>query len=250
MQVLITLFRRELSGYLSSITGYVVIAAAAFLTGFSMWWMLIKLSADPQPMPLTEIYYSTLFFWIVLLPAVPIICMRLFALEKFSGTFETLMTTPVTDIQVVLAKFSAAVFFYMLMWLPLLIHLLIIRRYSQGAGAVDAGTVGGTYLGIFLLGCMFISLGCFASAITRNQMLAAIVSLALCLTLFLLNFLTDPLPGVPAWVTTALAQFALLNQMHDFCRGIIDTRAVVFYLSLTLFFLFLTLRAVESRRWR
>ena len=131
-----------------------------------------------MPMPVTELFYSTPFFWLILLLTAPVITMRLFALEKFSGTFETLMTTPVSDVQVVAAKFTAAMVFYMLMWLPLLGCLLIVRHYTNDTRALDAGVVGSTFLGILLLGGLFISLGCFASALTRSQIIAAMISLA------------------------------------------------------------------------
>src|SRR5262245_52521129 len=120
MQEYCALTRRELSGFFLSLTGYVVIAAASFLIGFSFIVMLIRLGNDATPAPMTELFYNTPFFWVILLLTVPVITMRLFAQEKFSGTYETLMTTSVTDIQVVASKFSAAVLFYMVMWLPLL----------------------------------------------------------------------------------------------------------------------------------
>ena len=88
-------------------------------------------------MPVTELFYATPFFWLILLLAAPVITMRLFAQEKFSGTFETLMTTPVSDLQVVLAKFTAALLFYLVMWLPLLACMFVVRHYTQrsrGAG--------------------------------------------------------------------------------------------------------------------
>ena len=110
-------------------------------------------------MPVTEMFYSTFYFWLILLLATPVITMRLFALEKASGTFETLMTTPVGDLQVVAAKFTAAVIFYMVTWLPLLACLFIVRHFTNQPGALDAGTVGGMYLGIFLIGCLFLVAG-------------------------------------------------------------------------------------------
>ena len=118
MQAYITLTRRELASFFVSMTGYVIITGALFLMGLSFVVLLVKLQSEPTPMPLTELFYSTPFFWLILLLGAPVITMRLFALEKFSGTFETLMTTPVSDLQVVLAKFTAAIIFYMLMWLP------------------------------------------------------------------------------------------------------------------------------------
>src|SRR5690348_5789587 len=120
MQAYWTLTRRELSGYFLSLSGYVIISAALFLLGFSFVVLLVNLQQETTPLPLTEYFYITPFFWYILLLTTPVITMRLFALEKFSGTFETLMTAPVKDIQVVLAKFTAALVFYMVMWLPLL----------------------------------------------------------------------------------------------------------------------------------
>ena len=245
-----TLFRRELSGYFFSMTGYIIIAAAMFLLGLSFVDLLKQLQNEATPMPVTELFYATWFFWLILLLTTPVITMRLFALEKFSGTFETLMTTPVSDMQVVLAKFSAALVFYAVMWLPLLGCMLVVRRYTNEPSAVDAGLLTSTFLGILLLGSIFLSLGCCASALTRSQVTAAMISLVLSASIFLLSVLADQLPGHVSWQSQVLACFALFDRMHDCARGVLDTRLVVFCLSLTVFFLFLTLRVVESRRWK
>lgn len=250
MRAFLTLTRRELNAFFFSITGYVIIAAAAFLMGLSFVVLLMKLRGEPMPMPVTEMFYLTPFFWIVLLLSVPVITMRSFALEKYSGTYETLMTTPVTDMQVVSAKFAGAMLFYMIMWLPLLACLFILRYFSGTEGGMDAGSVGGTFLGIFLLGCLFISMGCFASSLTRSQMVAAMVSLAIGFSMFLMSVLADKLPATKPWQAQLVKCLTLFDQMHDFSRGVVDTRPVVFYLSLAFFFLFLTLRSVESRRWK
>ena len=140
---------------------------------------MTNLGSDPSPMPVTELFYRTYFFWFIVLLATPIITMRLFALEKFSGTFETLMTTPVSDLQVVAAKFTAAVIFYIIMWLPMLPCLFVVRHFTDQPGTLDPGMIGGMYLGVFLVGCLFLSLGCFASALSRSQMAAAMISFVL-----------------------------------------------------------------------
>jgi ABC-2 type transport system permease protein len=211
--------------------------------------LMTNLGSNPSPMPVTEMFYRTYFFWLVVLLAAPVITMRLFALEKSSGTFETLMTTPVSDLQVVAAKFAAAVIFYIMTWLPMIACLFVVQHFTNQPGALDGGTVGGMYLGIFLTGCLFLSLGCFASAISRTQMGAAMISFVLGVTLFSLGFLAEALPATAQWQSQALSYFGLFEQMHDFARGVVDTRTVTFYVSATFFFLFLTLRAVESRRW-
>ena len=225
-------------------------AAALFQMGLSFVILVSKLKSDSTPVPVTELFYLTPFFWLILLLSAPLITMRLFALEKYSGTFETLMTTPVSDLQVVLAKFSAALIFYMVMWLPLLACILILRRYTSDPSALDWGTLGSTFLGIFLIGCLYMAMGCFASSLTRSQIIAAMIALALGISLFLISFLAERLPVERGWATEVLAYTAMVEHMQDFSRGIVDTRCLVFYLSGMLFFLFLTHRVVESRRWK
>ncbi len=249
MQVYWTLTRRELAGFFLSITGYVMVAGTTFLIGFSFWDLLKNLQGEPTPMPMTELFYNTYLFWFILLLTTPVITMRLFALEKYSGTFETLLTTPVNEVQVVAAKFTAAMVFYTVIWLPLLACIFILRHFASDPTGFDAGVVGSTFFGIILLGCVFVSLGCFASALTHTQTIAAMISLVFSISLFVISFLSDKIPAAD-WKSQALALFTLPDQMHDFARGIVDTRAVVFYVSLTFFFLFLTLRVVESRRWK
>jgi ABC-2 type transport system permease protein len=161
------------------------------------------------------------------------------------------MTTPVGDMEVVMAKFTAAAIFYMVMWLPTLACLFIVGHFTNQTSALDSGTLGGTYLGIFLSGCLFLSMGCFASSLTRSQVVAAMISLAIGVILFIVAFLAQMIPATNQWETQfVLSYFSLFKQMEDFARGVVDTRTVVFYVSLTFFFLFLTLRAVESRRWK
>src|SRR5271154_4915719 len=179
MRIFWTLMRRGMSSFFLSLTGYVIIAAITLLVGLSFVVLIAGVGSRPFTAPVTEMFYSTFYFWLILLLATPVITMRLFALEKASGTFETLMTTPVGDIQVVAAKFAAAVIFYLVTWLPMLACLFIVRHFTNQAGALDAGTVGGMYAGIFLMGCLFLSLGCFASAISQSQMAAAMISFVL-----------------------------------------------------------------------
>jgi len=250
MQAYLTLTRRELASYFMSMTGYVIIAAVTFLLGGTFVVLLRQLQQVPTTMPVTELFFITQFFWLILIFATPAITMRLFAFEKLSGTFETLMTAPVTDFQVVVAKFSGAMLFYCVMWLPLLGCILIVRQYTSDPAAIDVGGIGSTFLGIVMLGGLFISAGCCASSMTRSQSIAAMISLAFGATLFLLSFLAGQANADGSVIWQILSFFALTNQMHDFARGVVDTRAVVLLVSTTLFFLFLTLRIVESRRWK
>ena len=250
MQPFLTLVRRELGSCYVSLIGYVIVAAVQFLLGLSFVIVVRALDNKPFDVPVTEAYYNNSLFWLVMLLAPPVITMRTFALEKFSGTYETLMTTPVSDVQVVLAKFTGALLFFMSAWLPLLAYPLLLKRFSVDLSQVDSGALGGTFIGIFLFGALYISVGCFASSLTRNQIIAAMNAFVLGLGLFLIGYLTFILPTRPGWQSALLAHVSMIEHMKDFTRGIVDTRQVVFYLSLTALFLFLTLKVVESRRWK
>src|SRR5271154_613637 len=131
MRIFWTLTRRELAAFFFSVTGYVIIAAVTLLIGLSFVVLMTNLGSDPSPMPVTEMFYRTYFFWLIVLLAAPVITMRLFALEKATGTFETLMTTSVGDLQVVAAKFTAAIVFYTVMWLPMLACLFVVRHFTN-----------------------------------------------------------------------------------------------------------------------
>jgi len=214
--------------------------------------LLKQMQGASMPVPITEVFFTTWVYLVftILVVMTPVITMRLFALEKYSGTFETLMTTSVSDLQVVLAKFTAGLTFYVVMWLPLVSCLLVVRHYSNDPSVLDAGCVASTFLGLLLLGGVFVSLGCCASALTRSQVIAAIITLVVGASLVLLGFLAGQLKPAADWQSQTLASLALFNHMRDFARGIVDTRPVVLYLTLTFLFLFLTLRIVESRRWK
>jgi ABC-2 type transport system permease protein len=251
MRIFLTLLRRELSAYFLAITGYVIIASVTLLIGASFCLLINNLGSQPFLMPVTELFFNSQLFWFVLILITPVITMRLFALEKASGTFETLMTTPVGDMEVVMAKFTAALIFYIMVWLPTLACLFIVGHFTNQTSALDMGTLCGTYFGILLSGCLFLSLGCFASSLTHSQVVAAMISLLIGVILFIVAFLAQMIPAANQWQTQFVVSFfSLFKHMEDFTRGVVDTRTVVFYVSATFFFLFLTLRAVESRRWK
>ncbi len=249
MQAYATLVRRELGTYFVSFTGYFIIAAVLLLLGLSLGDVLDKLNQQATDVPITQMFYSTYYFWLILLLTAPVMTMRTFALEKFSGTFETLMTAPVSDLQVVLAKFTGAFLFYLLTWVPLVVGLFVVRHYANEPGVLDLGAMGAGFLGVALIGALYMAMGCFASALTRSQMIAAMISYGLGLALFLIGLrsLMALPPGLSAKVFNHLS---MVEHMETFSRGVVDSRALVFYVTMTAFFLFLTLKVVESRRWK
>ena len=251
MQPFLTLVRRELGSHFLSLTGYVIIATILLLLGFSFMDILAKLNGTPVDSPITEIFYVTLYFWIILLLTTPVITMRTFALEKFTGTFETLMTTPVSDLGVVLAKFFGSLIFYTIAWLPLLAYMLVLQRYIHNpAGSMDLLSVLSTYLGIVLIGGLYIALGCFASAITKSQLIAAALSYGLGLTLFLLSLRSLVPFEASGWEADFFSHISMTEHMQDFARGVLELSSLTYYVTLTAFFLFLTWKVIESRRWK
>jgi ABC-2 type transport system permease protein len=250
MQVYLSLTRRELGAFFLSWVAYVVIAGAALLTGLSFVKLLGALQGEATLMPITEVFLDSLFLWWILLFSAPVITMRLFALEKYTGTFETLMTAPVSDLQVVLAKFSAALILFMIMWLPMVGCILILRYFTKDPALLDPGTLAGMSVGILFLGILYMSIGCFASSLTSNQVVAAMTSFGIGLGLFIVGYESEQAPPGESWMGDAINYVSMTHHMQDFARGAVDSRCIVYYLSLSALFLFLTYRVVESRRWK
>ena len=157
---------RELIAYFSSPLAYVVMTAFLFINGY-VFWLIVAYLNDPRTQamaPLKLLFGGTIFFWLFVLFVVPVITMRLLAEERRSGTLEVLLTAPVSETQVVIAKFLSAFAFYVVLWLPTLAYVAILASYSK----LDWGPVAAGYLGIALLGGLFLSIGLFTSALVRN----------------------------------------------------------------------------------
>jgi len=154
------------------------------------------------------------------------------------------------DLQVVLAKFAGALGFYVLMWLVLLPAVVVVSRLSNGPTVVDLGAMATLAFGISLVGSLFMAVGCFTSALTRSQIIAAVVCFALCFSLVLLSQFSPDETSRPTLLNQLVLHLSLATYVSDFAQGIVDSRPVVLCLSMTAFFLFLTWRVMESRRWK
>jgi len=250
MSVFLTLTRRELASHFFSLRGYVIMAGVQLLLGASLLTVVYLLNGRAYDLPFTEKFPQTEFFWLVLLMVSPVITMRTFAQEKASGTFETLMTTPVSDGHVILAKFFGSYLFFMAAFLPMLTYPFLLEHYAHETIAVDNGAVLSLGLGIALFGAFFMAMGCFASSLTRSQIVAAVLTFAAGTSLFILGYLADLRPSEINWWHPVLQHISILQHMEDFSTGIVDSRPIVYYLSLTCVFLFLTLKSVGSHRWK
>jgi ABC-2 type transport system permease protein len=191
--------------------------------------------------------FDSIFLWLPVLMTV--VSMRLFAEEKRSGTIELLMTAPVTEQEVILGKFAGAYTFVLLVVLPAVGSVYILDRFSPGITArdVDTGMIAGGCLVLVLAAGLFQALGLLISLLSRNQVIAAISTLALIWFVMMAGWLLTLVPGHPRH----LAEFMSVTQhIADFSEGLIDLRPVVLYASGTVYLLFVAIRVLESDRWK
>ena len=246
MRALLATYFRELKAFFYSPLGWVVAAMVLLVNGFVFWILLAYLN-DPRSTgevaPLQLFFGGTFLFWLVLLFLAPVLTMKLVAEERRQGTIEVLMTAPVTEGQVVLGKYLAALTFFCFVWAPTIAYPLILARYS----AVDWGPVVSGYLGVFLTGALFLAVGVFASAWARSQIVAAVIAFAVLIGLFAAALLEN-LAQTP-WLTQTLSYANLWKHMDELARGIVDTRRLVFLLTTSGLFVFLAARVLESKKW-
>lgn len=238
--------RREFAAFFYSPIAYVLIAAATVLNGI-VFLLVVDFLSDPRAphgAAMQMFFGGTIFFWIVTMMVTPLITMRTLSEERSSGTLETLLTAPISDLQVVLAKYAAVVAFYIVLWAPTAAYPITLSFYSE----IDMGPILSGYLGILGVGMMFLALGMFFSSLTKNQIISALLSFAAIVVLFILGIFEFISAGGPS--DSILGYLNLWTHMEDFGRGIVDTRHLVYYGSVVAFALFCTLQAVQARRWR
>ena len=239
-------FKRELLSYFYSPLAYAILAAFLLLNGviFLLILMLLNQPSAPHGAVLKAFFGGTLYYWMYILFIAPLLTMRLISEEKRSGSIEMLMTAPVTEAQVVMGKYLASLAFYAFLWLFTIVYVIIVSTYSN----IDFMPILSGYLGVLLHGALFLSAGMLASAFSKNQIVSFIWAFALLMGLFTLGFLYQIVadPGLKS-----LFEYATLwQQMDAFGKGILDTRPLVYSLSLTVFFLYLTTHILRLRRWR
>jgi ABC-2 type transport system permease protein len=251
------LMRKEWQHYFASPIAYVLLFAWSLLSGlfFSAYFYayLERSVATAQQaefgmkMSLNDMLFAPVFnnMAVVALFMTPMLTMRLFAEEKRQGTIELLATAPLTDLQIVLGKFLAAVAFYASMIVIAFVNLLVVWAYSPTPPEWRPVLTG--LLAVLLLGASLIALGTFVSTLTRNQIIAAVIAFSLSLGMLVLGWFDSPTAGA---FRKFITYFGLTNHLEDMLRGVIDLKDVVFYLSVITFGLVLTHQSVESQRWR
>jgi ABC-2 type transport system permease protein len=247
-----TLLRRELGTYFLGPMAFLILLAFQIIAWLNFWEVVDKLSRPQVSLsntfdPMNLYITGSIAFWIGLMVAIPALTMRLLAEERRSGTIETLLTLPVTETEVVIAKWLAGFLMYFGLLLPFLIYLPFL--YYQGKFHFDVGPVASLVIGLSTLGMMFIAIGLFFSALTSNQIIAAIwtfvvLFLAIIFSLLVVSFAVE---RQSSWAES-VRFVSVLHQVQGFGSGRLDLRHLTFHLSVTGFMLYLTVKVLESRR--
>lgn len=240
MNVISTMIRREIGAYFLSPIAYIVMAIFLFSSGLAFGLGVFYAGGESSLRGLFE-------FWmlLILVFVVPMLTMRLLSEEFRSGTIETLLTAPVKETEIVLGKFFGCFAVYLVLLASLLIYPVIVSLF----GELDVKLLICNYIGLIFLGALFVSVGLFFSACTRHQIIAVLLSLAL---LALMTFASQGLATVveTGWLRALLQQVSVRSHFSDFVIGVIDLNHVVFFLSVTVLFLFLCVKRLEMRRWQ
>lgn len=254
MTNILAIAHKELKAYFASPIAYIVIGFSAILFGYFYLSLLFYfdrvalqagLGGGPGTVNVNEMLIGPLFMnvSVILLFTLPLVTMRIYAEEKRSGTIELLLTAPLTDFQIVMGKFIGALVLYAAMLGVTVIHVGILFMF----GNPEWRPVVTGYLGLLLMGSCFLSTGLFISSLTKNQIVAGMITFAVFLLFWVVNWMAS---FTGPTMQAVLNYLAITEHLGDFTRGVIDTKHVVYYLSFIAFSLFLTIRSVDSERWR
>ncbi len=236
MRNALAIARRELGSHFSSPLAYVVTAAFLVINGV-FFYLNVYFSQQATIQPVVQTVLT------ILLLLAPVLSMRLLAEEQRNGTLELLLTAPVRDGEVVIGKYLAGLGFLGVMLGLTLVYPAILFAF----GSPDRGATVGGYLAMVLFGAAAMAIGLFTSSITQNQIVAAVISFAALLVLWVIDGMSSIFGGRTGAV---LSYLGLYTHFNDMTRGVIDTRDVVYFLSLVVGALFLTARSLEAHRWR
>lgn len=248
MSGFVAIWKREVLSLFVTPLAWIVISAFLVVQGLHFFLLILHFSnqqgvaADAGPVQ--AFFGGTMFLYLPLLFVCPLLTMRLFAEERRSGTIEALLTAPVGSAGVVLAKYAAALTAYIAMWAPTALYMVFVSQ----TGDIDGRVLASSYLAIFLVGAGYLSIGTMSSALTKSQVVSAVVSAMTLIALFIMGIageyilfdgpFHEPLAHVSVW-----------SMMADFSQGIIDLRRVVWTCTLVALPLFITVRAVDAWRW-
>ena len=240
------IFLKELQQFFSSLIGYIAIIVFLLVLGLFMWIFPDTSILDFGYATLDSFFSIAPYIFIFLIPA---ITMRSFAEEINTGTIELLSTRPVTELQIILGKYFAALLLVFIAIVPTFIYFYTIYALASPVGNVDVGGILGSYFGLFFLGAVFVAIGIFCSAITSNQIVAFILGVFLCFFIYLAFSYISQFGIFVGKNDYLVESFGLSAHYDAMGKGVVDSRDVVYFLSLISCFILFTRTALSSRRW-
>jgi len=243
---MLTIFQKEVNLFFSSLIGYISISVFLLTTGLFLW-------VFPST-SILEYGYASLDYLFTIAPwvfmfLIPAITMRSFSEEMRSGTIEILATRPITDLQIILGKYFAALFLVFFALLPTLFYYYTVYTLGSPVGNLDTGATWGSYIGLLLLGGAFVSIGVFASSLTDNQIVAFLLAVFLCFFCFTAFDYLSQLNVFYAKIDDLIELLGINAHYTSISRGVVDTRDLVYFFSFIAIFILLTKTALESRKW-
>lgn len=243
---MLTLLKKEISSFLSSLTGYIAITVFLLINGLFLWVFEGDFNIlDYGYASLDGLFMIAPFVFLFLIPA---ITMRMFAEEKRTGTIEMILTKPLTEFEIVTAKFLSGLILVIIALLPTFIYLVSVYLLGQPVGNIDMGATWGSYLGLLFIGAAFVSIGLFASTLTENQIISFIIAVFLCGFIFIgFDFIYSfDLFGKFDLVIKSLG----MNEHYvSIRRGVLDTRDLIYFLGIISLFILLSKYSIERRKW-
>jgi ABC-2 type transport system permease protein len=243
---MIALLKKETSSFLSSLIGYIVIIVFLLVNGLFLWVFPVEFNIlDYGYATLDGLFTIAPFVFLFLIPA---ITMRSFAEEKKSGTIELLLTKPLTDVQIITAKYLSGLILVIFSLLPTLIYFFSVYQLGLPKGDIDMGGTWGSYIGLLFLGSAFVAIGLFASSLTDNQIVAFILGVVLCGFIYIgFDMISSFSPVGRA--SLFLRSLGINSHYAAMSHGVIDTRDLLYFLSIVAGFSLLTKISLESRKW-
>ena len=243
---MITLLIKEINNFFNSLIGYIVVGVFLLINGLFLWVFPSAFNIlDYGYAGIDGLFMLAPFVFLFLIPAVT---MRSFADEKKSGTIELLFTKPLSDFNIILAKYLAAFIIVLISVLPTLVYYITVYKLGMQAGNLDVGGTWGSYIGLLLLGAAFTAVGIFCSSISENQIVSFIIAIAICGFMYLgFEFIYSL--EIFGNFGLFIQSLGLSDHYSSISRGVVDTRDLIYYFSFILIFLFSTRLVLQSRKW-